>query len=114
MTEGPHVKDYRRKQADAHQKALYAMMRQEWGRALILSILDSPIYCGTDDTMPHGDALEMAYRNGRRDVGLQLRKAVQSADFELYVRMLGEQANQARLFLNAQRNDAEGVKFEEK
>lgn len=113
MIEGPWVKDYRRKQEAEHLKALYSMMRQEWGRALVLSILDSPLYCGTDASMSHGDPLEMAYRNGRRDVGLTFRAAIQQADFELYVRMLGEQANQARQFLVAQQKDADGVPFKE-
>lgn len=107
MNEGAKVAEWRQKQAGEHLKDWTWLLQQPRGRRWLRYIIGDPSYCGADASTHRLDARETDRRNGMRDIGLALRQAAQNADFEMYDRMLGEGANDARAYLLALRSDNE-------
>lgn len=105
MIEGAKVAEWRQKQAAEHLLDWTRLLQQPWGRRWLRHIIGDPSYCAADGSTHRTDPRETDRRNGMRDLGLALRQAAQNADFEMYDRMLGEAANDARAYLLALRSD---------
>jgi hypothetical protein len=116
MIEGPHVKEWRRKQEAEHAEDWRQLLRQTWGRRLLLNLIESTRYCGAfrsmfiDERGQPNDPATQTYLSGRRDVGLVLFGAAQDTDIELFARMLGESTSSRRMYLNAVRADEDAAK----
>lgn len=89
-----HVRDRARKakrRDRAHDAVLGALMERAEGRAWLWELLG---FCGVFQSSFAPNALEMARREGQRNVGLRLLAEINRVAPDGYMQMLKEQANE--------------------
>ena len=105
MSEGLWVQRWRKEREAEMADGMKELLRNPKCRLWLANVLEFAGDASTFDNDPRVDA----FKQGRRSLALDMRETAQSVDFELYYRMLGERANTARAYLQAKKNDKEGV-----
>lgn len=107
MTEGPWVRKWMQERAAENSAGMAELLRHPECRTFLQNLIETLADGSTFST----DPTTQAFNQGRRSVGMDLRKTAQKTNFELYYRMLGERANTARSYQVAEQNDADKVPF---